>query len=196
MYFWYSFNIQNLHGVFCLVHDIILHYMMSYCAISHCWKMHTTWWCNLIIWKLCSGVSIFGAWYHIALLFSFRCATTVESFPPTPAYSSNHGLQPDLQRIRVLVGAPLKRPPKHQIVTDPVTPMFSSIDSDSVNLNRELSAGAFNEGKKFVCPEGLNDFIIFCLSDFTTVSKEVHFRTRRVRLLGLEVLMFNNKTCK
>lgn len=114
------------------------------------------------------------------------CATTVESFPPTPAYSSNHGLQPDLQRIRVLVGAPLKRPPKHQIVTDPVTPMFSSIDSDSVNLNRELSAGAFNEGKKFVCPEGLNDFIIFCLSDFTTVSKEVHFRTRRVRLLGLE----------
>ncbi|KAG6787428.1 hypothetical protein POTOM_009067 [Populus tomentosa] len=111
------------------------------------------------------------------------CSTTVESFPSAPSYYSNNGSQPELQKIRVLVGAPLRRPPKHPIVTDSFMPVFPSIDSDAANLIKENSSG---NDEKFLLPDGLSDFCIFCTSDFATVSKEVHVRTRRVRLLGLE----------
>lgn len=111
------------------------------------------------------------------------CSTTVESFPSAPSYYSNNGSQPELQKIRVLVGAPLRRPPKHPIVTDSFMPVFPSIDSDAANLIKENSSG---NDEKFLRPDGLSDFCIFCTSDFATVSKEVHVRTRRVRLLGLE----------
>lgn len=121
------------------------------------------------------------------ILFAYRCSTTVESFPSAPSYSSNYGVQPELQKIRVLVGAPLRRPPKHPIMADSLMPVFPSIDSDAVNLHRDHSLG---HGENFIRPEGLNDFCIFCTSDFATVSKKVHVRTRRVRLLGLEVIMF------
>ncbi|KDP45262.1 hypothetical protein JCGZ_15127 [Jatropha curcas] len=110
------------------------------------------------------------------------CSTTVESFPSVPSYSSGHEVKPELQKIRVLVGAPLKRPPKLPIVADSFMPVFPSIGSDAGNLKREHSLG---HQEKFL-PEGLSDFCIFCTSDFATVSKEVHLRTRRVRLLGLE----------
>lgn len=122
----------------------------------------------------------------IHLTFASRCSTTVESFPSAPSYSSNHGSQPELQKLRVLVGPPLKQPPKHAIVADSLMPVFPSIDSDAVNLQKEHSL----RDENFLRPEGLNDFFIFCTSDFATVSKEVHVRTRRVRLLGLEVTKF------
>lgn len=122
------------------------------------------------------------------MLFASRCSTTVESFPSAPSYYSNNGSQPELQKIRVLVGAPLRRPPKHPIVTDSFMPVFPSIDSDAANLIKENSSG---NDEKFLRPDGLSDFCIFCTSDFATVSKEVHVRTRRVCLLGLEVRIFN-----
>lgn len=118
-------------------------------------------------------------------LFSFRCATTVETFPSAPAYE----VQPELQKMRVLVGAPLRRPPKNQINLDSFMHVFPSIGSETNCLNRENNLGLFN-GEKSLRPEGLRDFFVFCTSDFTTVCKEVHVRTRRVRLLGLEVLIF------
>uniref|UniRef100_A0A1J3CEG7 Protein EDS1 n=1 Tax=Noccaea caerulescens TaxID=107243 RepID=A0A1J3CEG7_NOCCA len=113
------------------------------------------------------------------------CSTTVESFPATPAYSSDNVEQTELQKIRVTIGAPLKRPPSNQIVEDPLVPMFSSVDSNTGLLKEGISLGFFQEDK-FVRPEGLEDLYIFCTSDFTTVAKEVEVRTRRVRLLGLE----------
>ncbi|KAG8642010.1 uncharacterized protein LOC110627971 isoform X2 [Manihot esculenta] len=133
-------------------------------------------------------VDIIGFGLHLCNLVNAQvngnwCATTVESFPPAPSYSSSHEVQPELQKMRVLVGAPLRRPPKHPIVADPLMPIFPSIDSDADNLNREHSLG---HEEKLLRPEGLSDFCIFCTSDFATVSKEVHVRTRRVRLLGLE----------
>ncbi|KAJ6687120.1 F21O3.11 PROTEIN [Salix purpurea] len=111
------------------------------------------------------------------------CSTTVESFPSAPSYYSNNGSQPELQKIRVLVGATLRRPPKYPIVTDSFMPIFPSINSDAANLEKENSSG---NAENFLRPDGLSDFCIFCTSDFATVSKEVHVRTRRVRLLGLE----------
>ncbi|KAF5726556.1 hypothetical protein HS088_TW22G00235 [Tripterygium wilfordii] len=113
------------------------------------------------------------------------CSTVIESFPSEPTYSSSHEVQPELQKIRVLVGPQLRSPPKHQIVLDSIKPMFSSIDSEAVNPNQEHTLGSCHE-EKFICPEGLNNVVIFCTSDFVTVSKEVHIRTRRVQLLGLE----------
>ncbi|XP_059457285.1 uncharacterized protein LOC132187117 [Corylus avellana] len=134
-------------------------------------------------------VDITGFGLHLCTLVHAQvngnwCATRVESFP-SATYSSNHEAEPELQKMRVLVGAPLKRPPKHQIVADTLIPMFPSIDSDAANLNHEKASGLFSD-EKFIRPEGLSDFFIFCTSDFTTVSKEVHVRTRRVQLLGLE----------
>ncbi|VVA96811.1 unnamed protein product [Arabis nemorensis] len=113
------------------------------------------------------------------------CSTTVESFPSTPAYSSDNVEQTELQKIRVTIGSPLKRPPSNQIVEDPLVPMFSSVDSNTGLLKEGINLGFFQDDK-FVRPEGLEDLYIFCTSDFTTVAKEVEVRTRRVRLLGLE----------
>ncbi|XP_059660049.1 uncharacterized protein LOC132306606 isoform X2 [Cornus florida] len=135
-------------------------------------------------------VDITGFGLHLCTLVQARvngnwCSTTVESFPSAPAYSSNYGLQPDLQKIRVLVGAPLRWPPKHQMVADSLLPMFPATNSNSVDSRREQNISAFHEGE-FIRPEGLSDFVVFCTSDFSTVSKEVYVRTRRIRLLGLE----------
>lgn len=126
--------------------------------------------------------------YLYDVLSSFRCSTTVESFPSTPTYSSDYGEKPELQKMRVLIGAPLRQPPKHQMVADSLLQVFPSVDANTTTLNREQMSGPFHE-EKSILPEGLSDFLIFCTSDFTTVSKEVHVRTRRVRLLGLEVLL-------
>ncbi|KAF8402168.1 hypothetical protein HHK36_013120 [Tetracentron sinense] len=135
-------------------------------------------------------VDITGFGLHLCTLVQVQvngnwCSTTVESLPSTPTYSSNHGLLPDLQKMRVLVGAPLRRPPNNQIVTDSLIPAFPSLDTDSINPSRIYNIGSFCEGK-CIHPEGLSSFVIFCTSDFTSVSKEVHVRTRRVRLVGLE----------
>ncbi|CAK9140878.1 unnamed protein product [Ilex paraguariensis] len=130
-------------------------------------------------------VDISGFGLHLCTLVRARvngnwCSTTVESFPSPPSYSSNHGLQPEIQKIRVLVGAPLRRPPKHQIVTDSLPHAFQSVE-----LNSEQNVSMICKGNH-IHPDGLSDFAVFCTTDFSTVSKEVHVRTRRVQLIGLE----------
>lgn len=135
-------------------------------------------------------VDIIGLRLHLCTLVQARvngrwCSTTVEAFPSSPTYSSDDGAQPDLQKIRVFIGPPLRRPPKHQMVADPLLPLFSSIHSNSVDNKADQNIRSFLDGK-FISPEGLSDFVIFCTSDFATVFKEVHIRTRRVRLVGLE----------
>ncbi|EEF29329.1 hypothetical protein RCOM_0318150 [Ricinus communis] len=133
-------------------------------------------------------VDITGFGLHLCNLVHARvngnwCSTRVESFPSVPSYSSSQEVHPELQKIRVLVGGPLRRPPKHPIVADSLMPVFPSINANTDNLSREHSLG---HGEQLLRPEELNDFCIFCTSDFTTVSKDVHVRTRRVKLLGLE----------
>lgn len=76
-----------------------------------------------------------------------------------------------------------------QTSADAFMHVFPSIDSESTNVNREVNSGSCHV-EKSLRPEGLGDFFVFFTSDFTTVSKEVHVRTRRVRLLGLEVFVF------
>ncbi|KAL6563481.1 hypothetical protein OROGR_002440 [Orobanche gracilis] len=120
-----------------------------------------------------------------AVLGLGRCSTTVESFPSPPTYSQQHELQLEMQKMRILVGAPLKRPPKHQISEDRVMPGFLSIDSTSVDLKlNQIKSPEMEE--KFIHPDGLGDLVVFCTTDFSTVAKDVHVRTRRVRLIGLE----------
>lgn len=113
----------------------------------------------------------------------------MESFPSAPSYSSGHD-DHELQKMRVLVGSPLKRPPQHQIVVDPLMPPFSSIRSESVKMNVVQNSDSSKEGN-ITCLADPIDLCIFCTSDFATVSREVHLRTRRVRLLGLEVDLFS-----
>ena len=54
-----------------------------------------------------------------------------------------------------------------------------------VNLNLDYGFQSFFDDKG--CCKGLNEFLIHGTSDFVTICKEVYVRTRRVRLLGLEV---------
>lgn len=115
-----------------------------------------------------------------------RCSTRVESFPSGPTNHSDNGVKSDIQKIRVLVGRPLRRPPKHQITSDSLISAFPSIDLNPADQSLSQNLQAFNLGK-FMFPEGLSDFVVFCTTDFSTISKEVHVRTRRVRLVGLEV---------
>ncbi|XP_024967143.1 uncharacterized protein LOC112506998 isoform X2 [Cynara cardunculus var. scolymus] len=135
-------------------------------------------------------VDITGIGLHLCTLVQARvngnwCSTTVEAFPSGATNHLDHGVESDIQKIRVLVGRPLRRPPKHQITTDSLISAFPSIDLNPVDQSRSQNLQAFNLGK-FICPEGLSDFFIFCTTDFSTISKEVHVRTRRVRLVGLE----------
>lgn len=135
-------------------------------------------------------VDIVGHGLHLCTLIQAQvngnwCSTTVESLPSMPAYSSNLGLQPDLQKIRIIVGAPFRRPPKHPIVTDQLMPDFPSINAESVGPSKQYDIRSFHE-RGSLLPEGLTDLVIFCTSDFTTVSKKVYVRTRRVKFVGLE----------
>jgi hypothetical protein len=81
--------------------------------------------------------------------------------------------------MRILVGHPLKNPPNYTS-EDFMVPVVTG-----VNLNLDYGFESFFEDNG--CCKGLNDFLIYGTSDFVTVCKEVHVRTRRVRLLGLEV---------
>lgn len=135
-------------------------------------------------------VDISGYGLHLCTLIKARvdgkwCSTTVESFPSPPAYAQTHGLQPEIQKMRLLVGPPLRHAPKQQTVEGSLMPIFPSLDSTFGDLRLNQNVSALDEGK-FIRPDGLNDFMIFCTTDFSTVSKEVHVRTRRVRLIGLE----------
>ncbi|XP_047955012.1 uncharacterized protein LOC125201120 isoform X1 [Salvia hispanica] len=134
-------------------------------------------------------VDVSGFGLHQCTLIQARvngkwCSTTVESFPSPPTYSSQHELQQEMQRLRITIGAPLKRPPKHQICDDTLMPAFLSIDPNSVDL--KLKNRSLEMEENFVHPDGLSDFVVFCTTDFSTVAKEVHVRTRRVRLIGIE----------
>ncbi|GAB2262893.1 hypothetical protein Droror1_Dr00003890 [Drosera rotundifolia] len=135
-------------------------------------------------------VDITGFGFHLCTLVQAQvngkwCSTTLESFPSAPNHSSDGEVQPEIQKMRVVVGAPLKTPPTHQLGADSLIAMFPSVDSESINLKKQLVGTAFPESK-FIRPGGLNNFVLYCTSDFTTVSKEVDVRTRRVRLVGLE----------
>ncbi|GER54569.1 lipase class 3 family protein [Striga asiatica] len=136
-------------------------------------------------------VDISGIGLHLCTLIQARvngkwCSTTVESFPSPPAYSQQHELQPEMQKMRILVGAPFRRQPKHQISEDGLMPSFLSIDPSSVDLKLNQVNPPEMEDKKGIIPDGLGDFVVFCTTDFSTVAKEVHVRTRRVQLIGLE----------
>lgn len=110
----------------------------------------------------------------------------MESFPSQPVYSANHGELPEIQHMQISVGAPLRRPPKHHMGDDVLLPMYSPINSTHIDLQKKQDVTS-SEGN-FLRPDGL-DLAIFCTTDFTTVSREVDIRTRRVRLIGLEVLL-------
>ncbi|XP_031404474.1 uncharacterized protein LOC116213599 isoform X2 [Punica granatum] len=134
-------------------------------------------------------VDIAGFGLHLCTLIHAQvngtwCSTTVESFPSQPPYS-NHDDQQELQKMRVLVGPPLKRPPYHQIVEDSLLPAFSTINKEPVKVSSIQNSNPSDE-VKYVHPDDPIDLYIFCTSDFTTVSREVHLRTRIVRLIGLE----------
>nr|XP_019708458.1 uncharacterized protein LOC105051217 isoform X2 [Elaeis guineensis] len=137
-------------------------------------------------------VDIVGHGLHLCTLVQARvngnwCSTTVESSPSMPPYLSSHDMQPDLQNMRLIIGAPLKRPPKHPVIDDSLLPLFSSGVTECASSSRESQFGSFFEERSVCsCSDGLNGFVVYCTSDFITVSKEVHVRTRRVRLVGFE----------
>ncbi|XP_074565710.1 uncharacterized protein LOC141822180 [Curcuma longa] len=113
-----------------------------------------------------------GSWY----------STTVETLPSVPPYSTNDGIHPQTQEMRILIGRPLKHPPKFPVVNHSLR--FNSI-VEHTSSDPDYEMGSLFEDRN-ICSDGLNNFVLYCTSDFFTVSKEVHVRTRRVRLLGLE----------
>ncbi|KAL5562194.1 hypothetical protein UlMin_031941 [Ulmus minor] len=132
-------------------------------------------------------VDITGFGLHLCNLIHAQvngkwCSTIVESFPSAPMFGVQ--VQQELQKMRVSVGAPLNRAPI-QIAPDSFMHVLPSIDSEGTSSNREINSGSSYE-ETSTRPDGLSDFFVFCTSDFTTVTKEVHVRTRRVQLLGLE----------
>ncbi|KAJ0988948.1 hypothetical protein J5N97_007304 [Dioscorea zingiberensis] len=135
-------------------------------------------------------VDIIGHGLHLCTLVQAQvngnwCSTAVESLPSMPPYSTQHHMQPDLQKMRILIGTPLKKPPKHSVFEDPLPSVLSSPVTDCVNFNLEQKTTSFSEEKR-ANSEGFSGFVVYCTSDFVTVSKEVYVRTRQVRLLGFE----------
>ncbi|KAJ3675759.1 hypothetical protein LUZ60_004801 [Juncus effusus] len=107
------------------------------------------------------------------------CSTAVEALPPDPEHLQNRENTPELQKMRILVGAPLKKAPKYPINEDFLLPVSLSPISDDLG-------SLFEERSEKNGTDGFEGFAIYCTSDFVTVRKEVCVRTRRVRLLGLE----------
>lgn len=89
-------------------------------------------------------------------------------------------MQPTLQKMRILVGRPLKQPPNYTS-EDFMVPVVTGA------MNPDYGVEPFEDKG---CCKGLNEVIIYGTSDFVTICKEVYVRTRRVRLLGLEVLPY------
>ncbi|CAN6446860.1 unnamed protein product [Victoria cruziana] len=113
-----------------------------------------------------------------------KCSTTVESSPSVPACSLQ-SLQSDLQKMRILIGAPLRQPPKEPNVVDSLICGFPSSTESPLDPSFRLVPGSSSEHGN-ACSGSINSFTIHCTGDFFTITKEVHVRTRRVRLLGLE----------
>ncbi|PKA66130.1 hypothetical protein AXF42_Ash018420 [Apostasia shenzhenica] len=133
-------------------------------------------------------VDVIGHGLHLCTLVQARvngnwCSTVVESLPAVPSYSSNLSIQPDLQKMRIVIGSPLKKPPKCH-VEESLSPLFSYPVADCVSTSPENSFESSCE-RNSIC-EAVGDFVVYCTTDFTTVSKKVHVRVRRVRLLGFE----------
>ena len=112
-------------------------------------------------------------------VFVYRYSTVVETLPSATSYSPNEEMQPKLQKMRILVGHPLRQPPNYTS-EDFMVPVITGADS-----NPEFGFESLFEDKD--CCKGLSGFLIYGTNDFVTVCKEVYVRTRRVRLLGLEV---------
>lgn len=108
----------------------------------------------------------------------------MESLTPMPAYSTNDGMQPQTQKMRIFIGPPLKQPPKYPVIDDSLRPSFSIAERASLGPDCSIESSS-EDGK--LCSGNFDTFIVYCTSDFLTVCKEVHVRTRRVRLLGFEV---------
>lgn len=143
-----------------------------------------------MIYHLCAIPSIFKCvsfgylQYSNVEIFVIRCSASVESLPSTPTHNSTHD-QSDLQTMRVTVGLPLKRPPRYASLAESSIPIFSS---NAKNINSSQPYDEKSQDDEYsMHNEDIDSLTIFCTSDFTTVSKEVYRRMRRVRLLGLEV---------
>ncbi|CAA6668175.1 unnamed protein product [Spirodela intermedia] len=122
-------------------------------------------------------VDVTGNGLHLCSLVQAQvngnwCSTVLESPPPMPPNYLNHSEAQDLQKIRVLIGPPLKRPLKHPASTS----LFP--------ISHLLPPRRRRASSRSQSTHPLNDLVIYCTSDFVTVCKEVYVRTRRVRLLG------------
>uniref|UniRef100_J3LCW2 Fungal lipase-type domain-containing protein n=1 Tax=Oryza brachyantha TaxID=4533 RepID=J3LCW2_ORYBR len=140
-------------------------------------------------WNGCPGgksaeplkVDIIGHGLHLCTLFQAQIngnwySTVIETLP-IASYSSDQEVQPTLQKMRILVGHPLKQPPNYTS-EDFMVPVVTGAE------NPDYGFDLLFEDKD--CCKGLNEFLIYGTSDFVTICKEVYVRTRRVRLLGLE----------
>ncbi|KAJ1279184.1 hypothetical protein BS78_04G135800 [Paspalum vaginatum] len=128
-------------------------------------------------------VDIIGHGLQMCTLFQAQIngnwySTVIETLPSDNSYSLNEQLQPTLQKMRILVGHPLKQPPNYTS-EDFMVPVTTGADS-----TLEFGFESLFEDKD--CCKGLSGFLIYGKSDFVTVGKEVYVRTRRVRLIGLE----------
>ncbi|KAF0934866.1 hypothetical protein E2562_028869 [Oryza meyeriana var. granulata] len=128
-------------------------------------------------------VDIIGHGLHMCTLFQAQIngnwySTVIETLPMA-SYSSDQEVQPTLQKMRILVGHPLKQPPNYTS-EDFMVPVVAVTESNPIDYGFD----SLFEDKG--CCKGLNEFLIYGTSDFVTICKEVYVRTRRVRLLGLE----------
>lgn len=119
------------------------------------------------------------------------CSTIVESLPSPPLPSSNYEPERKLQKMQILIGAPLKQASTEQINSSLIASGsviregFAGSDADSPHSPLNLQNGPFGKTEK--CPiESLREVMVHCTSDFMTASKEVSIRLRRVQLLGLK----------
>ncbi|KAG8070698.1 hypothetical protein GUJ93_ZPchr0006g46256 [Zizania palustris] len=141
-------------------------------------------------WNGCPGgksaeplkVDIIGHGLHMCTLFQAQIngnwySTIIETLP-LASYSFEKEVQPTLQKMRILIGHPLKQPPNYTS-EDFMVPVATG-----TNSNPDYGFDSLFEDKG--CCKGLNEFLIYGTSDFVTICKEVYVRTRRVRLLGLE----------
>ncbi|KAJ7539421.1 hypothetical protein O6H91_11G091900 [Diphasiastrum complanatum] len=129
-------------------------------------------------------VDVQGYGLHLCTLVQAQlngqwCSTTAELSPYQPQ-------QDKWQRMRIIIGAPLKQNVPLQANSGPVAPdaAMSIFQADVIAEEAKLEGDGEHSCSPIV--EGLTEVIIHCSTDFMKSSKKVSITLRRVRLLGLE----------
>ena len=128
-------------------------------------------------------------YYVLMSVLWCRCKAIVESSPEASELPEElQKTERKLQKMRIRIGKPIKEPSTIPEAANAEDKIIDREYEQSIPFIDHSISTTFETRNSE--EENITEVIIHCSSDFVTVSKKVVMRPRRVRLLGLEVIIF------